>query len=263
MQIQTLYYLLAFAGGAIAGSFLNVCIYRLPRGISLRDPARSRCPQCGGLIRWWQNIPLLSYLLLGGRCHDCRRGISARYPAVELLTAAVTLLLLWQYGLTLALATHLLVAWILILISFIDAAHHIIPDRLVMLLAAIWGAANLLGGWMPWAAVFPGALYAAALLLGVRGVAGAMLRRESMGLGDVKLAAFLGAYLGWGPFLISLFVAAWIAVLLVLLRQLWAGGKLPDTVPFGPFMSLGAFIVLLFGDQLVDGYLQWLHGLIG
>jgi leader peptidase (prepilin peptidase)/N-methyltransferase len=199
----------AALSGAVVGSFLNVVVWRLPRGESLSRP-RSRCPRCGALIRWFDNVPVLSWLLLRARCRGCRAPISARYPFVEALTAALFLLAWWRWepdvltAVLVALALASLVA-----ISFIDLDHRIIPDKITkpgMVLAvavAPWMATHP-RGWIEslspamgaWAHAVAGLLLGLLVILGIRVLGRLAFKKEAMGLGDAKLLAFLGALTG-------------------------------------------------------------------
>jgi len=243
-----------FVVGCILGSFLNVVIYRLPRGQSVVRPG-SKCPRCGVAIRWYDNVPVLSYLLLRGKCRDCGERINARYPIVELLAGAVPALIYARYGPGPELALYWPLAYALIVLSFVDLDLRILPDKITIPGIAVGLiAAPLLGLETFWnsligAAVAGGALYLIALL------GAAVFRKESMGGGDIKLAAMLGAFAGWRDVPLMLFLAffsgAIVGLVLVGTHRTRDGDH---AVPFGPFLALGALAVLLWGDVILHWY---------
>lgn len=248
-------YLLAFLIGATIGSFLNVCIWRLPLSESIVYPP-SHCPTCGIPIRVRDNIPLVSYLLLRGRCHACDARISLRYPAVELLTGVAAMVLLYHFGLSPALAVYGLFSAALIVITFIDIDHQIIPDVISLPGVALGLIFSVLGFGLPVLDSAIGAAVGGGLLYLVAVGYHAWTGREGMGGGDIKLLAMIGAFLGWRGVLVTLilgsFSGAGIGIALILARG--ADTRLP--IPFGPFLALGAVCALFFGDALIQWYLQ-------
>lgn len=232
---------LIFLAGSCAGSFLNVCIYRLPRGISLLVPRRSFCPVCRVSIRWPDNIPIFSYLCLGGRCRDCRSVISPAYLLME-MTAGVLALLCMSWCDGAAAVIYLLFFYALLLISAIDLAERIIPDRMLVLLLLLGAAASFQLGIPSGGSALRGLLGAAVLLSLVRWLGGKIFRREALGMGDVKLGAVAGFFLGWQSFLLALFLGALLGVLSVALLAFWSPRKVPDTIPFAPFLSSGCLL---------------------
>ena len=232
---------LIFFAGSCAGSFLNVCIYRLPRGIGLLAPRRSFCPACRVSIRWPDNIPLFSYLCLGGRCRDCRSAISPVYPLIEIVSGALALLCLAR-GVGGAAFIYLLFFYALLVISAIDLAHRIIPNRilLLLLLLGVAGAQQL--EMPPGGIALPGLLVGALLLLLVRWLGGIIFRREALGMGDVKLGAVVGFFLGWQSFLLALFLGALLGLLSVAFLTCRQSREMPDTIPFAPFLSSGCLL---------------------
>ena len=248
-------YLLAFVVGATAGSFLNVCIWRLPLGESVAYPA-SHCPTCGAPIRIRDNIPLLSYFLLWGRCHACGTHISLRYPAVELTTAIAATVLLYHFGLSPTLAVYGIFVAALIVISFIDIDHQIIPDVISLPGIAVGVVLSALGYGVPVVDSAIGAVLGGGLLYLVAVGYQAWTGREGMGGGDIKLLAMIGAFLGWRGVLVTLllgsFSGAVTGITLILARG--ADTRLP--IPFGPFLALGAVCALFFGDALIHWYLH-------
>jgi leader peptidase (prepilin peptidase)/N-methyltransferase len=262
--------------GLLIGSFLNVVVWRLPRGESLSTPS-SHCPKCDHSIRWFDNIPVLSWLVLRGRCRDCGAPISPRYPLVELSTGvAFAAVALWSIGGTvdswmssgatvaalLAFAAFLYLASISIALTLIDLDVHRLPDSLVLpsyvVAAALLSAASLLTGDL--AALARAGIGLAALFLAY--LIMALMYPGGMGYGDVKLAGLLGLYLGWlgWPQLIVGAFAAFLlgglfAILLLLTRR--AGRR--SGIPFGPWMIAGAWVGIFFGD----GIAEWYLGLFG
>ncbi|SEM88680.1 prepilin peptidase [Cryobacterium sp. TMT1-3] len=257
--------------GALIGSFLNVVIYRVPAKKSIVSPP-SACGSCGARIRPWDNIPVVSWFILRGRCRDCGAHISARYPAVELGTALFFAAVAWWVAatVTLPLQTPDLLALILLAVAFlylasisvalalIDLDTHTLPNAIVLPAYLVGGAllaasALLAGepGRLLSAAIGGGGLFALYLAL-------ALVRPGGMGLGDVKLAGVLGLYLGWLGWG-ALFVGAFGAFLLggvfglLLMASRKAGRK--SSIPFGPWMLLGAWLGIFAGDQLATGYL--------
>ena len=245
----------AFGFGAIVGSFLNVCIFRVPAGKSVVYPP-SRCPGCGGRIRSTDNIPLLSYLLLRGRCRSCRTHISLRYPAVEALTGIMFVILLYRFGWSPSLGVYAVFGAALIVISFIDLDHQIIPDVISLPGIVIGVLCSALGYGPPLldsligVGLGGGSLYAIAV--GYHALTG----REGMGGGDIKLLAMVGAFLGWRGVLVTLvlgsFSGAVVGITLILVRG--ADARVP--IPFGPFLAVGAMSALLFGESLIQWYLR-------
>lgn len=239
--------ILIFLMGLVLGSFANVVIYRLPRGESLLFPS-SRCPHCGHPIRPRDNLPVLSYFLLRGKCRDCGGAISWRYPLVELLAGILLLASYLQYGISLHLLGASVFSLLLLIIFFIDLEHRIIPNLLTypgIVLGLIFSAVN---GKLPNA-------IEAALGAGLFFLLVIVVSRGGMGLGDAKLGAMMGAFLGWpliGLALIISFVLGGAAGLILVLLRLRTR---KDLIPFGPFMALGGMITLFWGEPLLKWYL--------
>lgn len=236
--------------GALVGSFLNVVIHRLPRGESLVAPG-SHCPRCGAPVRPWQNVPVVSWLALRGRCAACDAPISPRYPLVEALTAATFAAVAAVRGVDADLALELPFAAVLIAVAAIDLDHRIVPNR-ILAPAAVYGlavAAALDPGAVPELAIAGAGAFAALL-------AAALISPAGMGMGDVKLAGTMGLYLGAAviPALFVAFLAGTVVGLAVALRQ--GGGVRGKGVPFAPFLALGGLVGLLAGPELIDLYLD-------
>ena len=248
-------YLLAFFLGAVIGSFLNVCVWRVPRGESIVYP-RSRCPNCDDAIRPRDNVPLVSYALLRGRCRACGGAISFRYPAIEALTGVMLVLLLHRFGLSLALGVYTAFVAALIVVSFIDLDHQIIPDVISLPGIVLGLVVSALGQGPPLLDSVVGVLVGGGILYAVAVGYHAWTGREGMGGGDIKLLAMIGAFLGWRGVLITLiigsFTGAVVGTSLIVARR--AESRIP--IPFGPFLALGAVCALAFGDQLIEWYLH-------
>lgn len=245
-QVVTWVFILGL--GAILGSFLSVCIYRIPRNESLITPG-SHCPHCQAPIRFYDNIPLVSVALLRGRCRLCRERIPWTYPAVEALSILVAVLLYAKFGLTGEGLRGALLALALLALTFIDLAHHLLPDRITL----PWIAVGL--GTVPLSPItLPGALLGGLVGGGILFMV-ALVSGGGMGGGDVKLAAMIGTFLGWQQMLLALFVGVLFGGLLgILLLALGLKGR-KDPVPFGPFLALGGVAALLWGESLLRWYL--------
>lgn len=244
-----------FILGSVIGSFLNVCIYRIPEGFSVATPA-SHCPQCQTAIRWYQNIPILSYLYLRGRCASCGVGISLRYPLVEGLTGALFVLVGVRLAGSYAIPVYWLFVAALVVITFIDFDHQIIPDVISLPGVVVGFLLSFCVPWLSWQESLFGILLGGGSLYLVAKIYYLLTKVEGMGGGDVKLLAMIGAFLGWKAVLPVIFLGslsgAMVGVPLMLIKR--AGGKL--AIPFGPFLALGAVIYLLFGQSLIGWYLS-------
>lgn len=256
-----------FLFGLVIGSFLNVCIYRLPRGQSIVTP-RSYCPECGRFIHWYDNVPVFSYLLLGGRCRNCKKSIPFRYPFVELITGLFSFFVYLKFGAHLSYFFYFIfLAAPLIALTFIDLDHQIIPD-VISLSGIITGIiANLFISPEP---IIPtllqsltGILAGGGSLFLISWIYEKLRHQEGIGGGDVKLAAMLGAFFGWkGVFLILLlssFLGSVIGIFLVLFYR----KGLQLAIPYGPFLATGALLYLFFGQEIVQWYLSFTSHLYG
>jgi leader peptidase (prepilin peptidase)/N-methyltransferase len=242
---------LAAVGGLLVGSFLNVVAYRLPRGESLVKP-RSRCPQCDTQLRAIDNTPVLSWLVLRGRCAHCSAPISARYPLVELTTGALYAAVVASQDDAVRIVLGVLLVTALVPITLIDLDHRIIPNKITgpAAVAAIIAVAALDTDFLP------EALIAGAAAGGFFFVA-AFLYPRGMGMGDVKLAAMLGLYLGRAvaPAILIALVAGVLVGAAIIARKGVAEGR-KTAVPFGPFLALGGIVAFFVGNELVDAYLD-------
>ncbi len=248
--------------GASIGSFLHVCIWRIPRDESIVFPSSS-CPQCRTAIAWYDNIPLFSWAILGGRCRHCGEKISIRYPIYEGLTALCFMGIVYRFGVSQVTFLYLLIVCDLIVASGIDWDHHYIPDFLSLpMIPASIGVAVL----AQWLGILPTALVQRAdqALLGIAVGGGTIwairivgtwaFRQEAMGFGDVKLMGFLGGFIGWDEALLCIFLAAFIgSVAGMAMKYSGRVGKYGH-IPFGPYLALGAYFCLLFGEEIILWY---------
>lgn len=244
-----------FIIGCILGSFLNVVAYRAPRGRSIVYPP-SACPACGARIRPRDNVPVLSYILLRGRCRACGGRISPRYVLVELLGGVIPLLVWARYGVGVELALLWPLMYVLLVLSVIDLDTRILSDRVTLpgivaglIVSPLLGYTTFVGSLIG-AVVGGGALFLIALL------GDAVFKKESMGGGDIKLAAMLGAFLGWKLCLVLLFVAFFVGAVVGVAVIAVRGRQWDRAIPFGPFIALGAFSASLWGEALLRWYLS-------
>lgn len=254
--METLTVLFVAVAGLVFGSFFNVVIYRLPRGLNLSRPP-SACPGCGARIRPYDNIPVLSYLVLRGKCRHCGRPISPIYPAVELLTAAGFVLVFFNTGRTfdLALIAGCLFTGALIVLGFIDARHQILPDAITLpglVLALVYA---FFRSDLSVRGALLGAVLGAGFLLLVYGVYLLVRKKEGLGMGDVTMMLMVGAFLGPGRTLFVLILASFAGALFGLYLIARKGKDAQFALPFGTFIAPAAFVALLWGERIVRAYL--------
>ena len=242
--------IIIFLIGAAIGSFLNVCIRRIPAGESLVLPA-SHCPQCLHPIRSYDNIPLISYLILRGKCRNCGARISLQYPLVELLTAILALLLFWKFGLSLKFLLTFIFAGVLVVITFIDLEHQIIPDVLTLPGIPLSLLAAVLGMGVPLLDAALGLLFGGGILYAIAFGYQLIAKREGMGGGDIKLLAMLGAFCGWKSLFFILLVSSFLGALVGITVMLIKGKDMKYAVPFGPFLSIAALAYLFWGSEFM------------
>ncbi len=258
-------YLITFILGSVIGSFLNVCIYRMPRKLSLVFPS-SRCPDCGIPIKPYDNIPILSYLFLGGKCRVCKSGISFRYPLLELLNAAFYVMVLRRFGLGWDTVFYFIFCSAFIVITFIDVDFQIIPDRITLPgipLGLLAGSFLLPDPFMRYTLLgikssFIGAaagfgLYALIATAGYR-----IFKKEAMGGGDIKMMAMVGGVLGWKGVILTTFLGSLTGSIIGILSLLVRGREKGSLIPFGPFLALGSLITLFYGQEILTWYLSGL-----
>ena len=243
-----------FLFGSVIGSFLNVCIVRIPGKLSIVLPA-SHCPACKTPIAWHDNIPLCSYILLGGRCRYCKAPISLRYFIVELLTPCVLVALYLWFGLSPALPVAFAFSAALIVVTFIDLQHQIIPDVITLPGIVLCFACSFIVPWTRPAQSLIGILVGGGVLYLFAAGYELLAKKEGMGGGDIKLLAMIGAFLGWKGALVALILGALGGSIIGILVMLLRGKNLKYAIPFGPFLSFGAFCALLSGEQLINLYL--------
>ncbi|MCF7203763.1 prepilin peptidase [Pseudomonas oligotrophica] len=264
--------------GLLVGSFLNVLIYRLPLMMQRewRQQAReylaltpeaegarfnlllpaSACPHCGHRIRAWENIPLLSWLLLRGRCSGCGSAISVRYPLVELGCALLSAFTAWQFGFGLQAGAMLLLVWGLLAMSLIDADHQLLPDSLVLPLLWLGLICNSFTLFVPLESALWGAIFGYLSLWAVYWLFKIVTGKEGMGYGDFKLLAMIGAWGGWQVLPLTILLSSLVGAILgsILLRLRDADSGTP--IPFGPYLAIAGWIALIWGEQITAGYLQ-------
>ena len=257
------FYIIVAAFGAVIGSFLNVCIYRIPRKQSIVFPS-SRCPSCGTPIRAWDNIPILSYILLRGKCRSCGTGISPRYPLVEALNAFFYAAVLWRYGPGWDFVIYCLLLSALIVITFIDLDFLIIPDRITLTGIPLGLAAGCF--------ILPDPFMRASLLGYEASIIGAvggfvfyflmaelsirLFRKEGMGGGDIKLMAMIGGFMGWKTVILTTFAGSLLGSVGGIALMIAKGRGRGTLIPFGPFLAAGAVICLFFGQEILIWYLH-------
>ncbi len=248
------YYIILIILGLVLGSFYNVCIYRLPREESIVWPG-SRCPHCRHPLSVLDNLPLVSFLLLKGSCRYCQTPISYQYPLVEGMTALATVLLGWKFGFSWDFLQALLLVSALLIVSFIDLSHQIIPDWISYPGIGIGLILSWLTGSPGWRSSLIGLLVGGGLLWLLAVGYQLLAKKEGMGGGDIKLLAMIGAFLGWQGVLVTLVFGSFLGTLAGLgLILVWRKDR-TYAVPFGPFLSLGAVIHLFFGSALLNWYL--------
>jgi leader peptidase (prepilin peptidase)/N-methyltransferase len=252
--------------GAIFGSFANVPIHRWPRGGNVVEPRTSACPACGHQIRWYDNVPVLSWVLLRGRCRDCSEPIHVRYPLVELLMAVLFGVTAAVHGLTWLLPALLAFVWVLVVAAIIDLEHRIIPNRLTyraapVLLVLLTIASAVRGEWGDLMRAIVAGLAIPAVMLAlselfrlVRGVSG-------IGMGDIKLAPSIGlvvGYLGGWELVVWFYATAISAVVVAVVLIALGRAKLATRIPYGPYLALGALTAVLAGGPLTESAQRWL-----
>jgi len=276
-----LFIALASILGLLIGSFLNVVIYRLPvmmerewqtqcdelngKEIAESEPftlsaPRSRCPKCDHAITASENIPLISYLFLGGKCKQCKTGISIRYPLIEALTGLLSGIVAWQFGFDWTCLGALLLTWALIALTFIDVDHQLLPDSITLPLLWLGIFFNLFSNYTDLHSSVVGALAGYLSLWLVFHAFKLVTGKEGMGYGDFKLLAALGAWLGWALLpsiiLLSSLVGAFVGISLIVLRQ----HQRDIPIPFGPYLAAAGWIALVWGNQINTAYLGWVAG---
>jgi len=246
-----------FMLGIVIGSFLTVCVHRIPLGRSIVAP-RSACPQCGNQIRWYDNVPLLSFLWLKGRCRQCQTRIPSRYPIIEFTNGLGYLLVFWRFGLTWPTLVYAGLFSIFLLVTWIDWDHKIIPDVITLpgiVLGFVCAALLLPTGW---ASSLMGILVGGGVLLFLAWISPYIFGKEGMGGGDIKFLAMVGAFLGWQQALLTLMVASVVGAVVgmgLLVCKVMEKGQY---IPFGPYLALGALLAMLWGPDFWHWYFNGL-----
>lgn len=249
-----MWHIISILFGAMVGSFLNVCIYRLPKEESIVRPG-SHCPQCNNPIRFYDNIPILSYLLLRGKCRHCQAPISVQYPVVEAATALSSFFLFLRFGASLSFIYYFLFVAGLIVITVIDLYHQIIPDVISLPGIVIGVLGSLLIPQIAFWTSLIGMVSGGGSLFLVATVYQWLFKREGMGGGDVKLLAMIGAFLGWKAVILTILLSSFIGSIIGITVMLIKGKDFKYAIPFGPFLALGAVISLFWGEDLIRWYL--------
>ena len=249
--------ILPFAlAGLLVGSFLNVCIYRLPRRESIVWPA-SRCTACNRRLAWFENVPVVSWLALRGRCRTCGASISPMYPLVELTTAIVYVGGVSVYGASALLAVRLAFAGALIALFTIDLRHGILPDVITL----PWIAVGFAASWfLPpgWISSLIGIVGGGGILFAVAQAYYCVRGQEGLGMGDVKMLAMIGAFLGWPLMLLTLALASFAGSIVGVALVAFGRGGMQAALPFGTFLALGALVAAVAGDPILSWYLAFL-----
>lgn len=251
-----MWYLVSILFGAIIGSFLNVCILRLPKEESIITPG-SHCPHCQNPIKFYDNIPLVSYLLLKGKCRYCQEPISAQYPLVEGITALSSLVLFMKFGPSLNYIFYFSFVSALIVITLIDLYHQIIPDVISLPGIGVGIIASLIIPQMSFKASVIGALLGGGSLFIVATLYQWLFKREGMGGGDVKLLAMIGAFLGWKAVILTILLGSLFGSIIGILIMVSKGKDFKYAIPFGPFLAIGAVISLFYQNEIILWYLRY------
>jgi len=267
---------IVFILGASIGSFLNVCIYRIPRDESIVRP-RSHCPNCNKMIAWYDNIPVLSYCMLRAKCRHCGKAISSRYVMVELLVALLFILVWLLYGLLhastgnywLILDRRIPIYWLamsgLVVATFVDLEHYIIPDRISLggivaglaLSVLVPALHNTASRWFSFNASIGGAICGAGVLWLVAVIGKAVLKKDAMGMGDVKLLGAIGAFLGWQAVFFTIILSSFIGTIAGVSLILFGSKKWQSRIPYGPYIAVAAMLWILWGSDWWAAYIQW------
>jgi len=240
----------SFIFGAAVGSFLNVCIFRIPAEQSIVKPA-SRCPSCEHPIRFYDNIPILSFLILRAKCRDCGAKISWRYPLVEFITGLLALLLFMKFGPTIHFLVFFIFTAVLIVITFIDLDHQIIPDVISLPGIPLFFLAAVLIVKLPWLEAVIGLLIGGGILLSIAFVYELITKREGMGGGDIKLLALIGGFLGWKSLIFVLLFSSLTGAVIGVTAMIINKQDTKYAVPFGPFLSAAAVAYVFLGDAFM------------
>ncbi len=238
--------------GACVGSFLNVVIYRLPLGKSIVSPP-SACPHCGCRLKWYDNIPIFGWLMLAGKCRQCRMPVSIQYPLVELITALLFVLVVWLTPPGPLLVSRLLLVCILIVLFGIDLEHQILPNSITLpgIVAGVLLSVIAPPGWRD---ALLGVLLGGGVLYGIAAAYYLWRREEGLGMGDVKMLAMIGAFLGWKAVLVTLVLSSFSGAIIGMALIAAQRGGMKLALPFGTFLSIGALVAMFVGEPLIAWY---------
>lgn len=260
MQIDTFFILATALFGTIIGSFLNVVILRVPEeDTSIVFPA-SRCPTCLHPLSWYENIPILSYIALRGKCSHCKKSISLQYPAVEMLTGFLAAVIYYKFNFSIETVAYFLFGSALLVIIFIDIHHQIIPD-IISLPGIILGFLfSFINSTVAWQSSLIGLLLGGGVLYAIALLYSLLRKQDGMGGGDIKLLAMIGAWLGWQslPFVILVSSASGSIIGLIAMRQQKMGGS--TRIPFGPFLSGAALMYIFYSEKILYFYHLYITG---
>ncbi|MBI5493320.1 MAG: prepilin peptidase [Deltaproteobacteria bacterium] len=246
--------ILPFVFGAVIGSFLNVCIYRIPIGLSIVSPP-SKCPSCGRNIPFYYNIPIISYVVLMGRCGLCGAPISPRYLLVESFTGLAAVSLFLKFGPSFELLAYFVFVSSLIVVTFIDLKYQIIPDVISLPGIAVGLAASFFIPSVNFLNSFIGILAGGGVLFGIATAYYLLTGKEGMGGGDVKLLGMIGAFLGWKGVIVTLLLGSFLGAVIGSFIMLLSGKGSRHPIPFGPFLAIGAAAHLFLGEELIRWYI--------
>ncbi|MFO8083678.1 MAG: prepilin peptidase [Desulfobacterales bacterium] len=247
---------LTFIVGLCIGSFLNVCICRIPESKSVVYPA-SACPGCGNIIKFYDNIPILSFVMLRAKCRKCSMPISWRYPLVELLTGFIALGLFFKFGLSIETFIYFVFIAVLVVITFIDFDHQIIPDLISLPGIVIFFIGSLAIPSVSLKDAVIGILAGGGILFLVAELYWRVTGKEGMGGGDIKLLAMIGAITGWKGVLFTIFISSATGTIIGLVLMLIQGKNLKLAIPFGPFLAFGALVYVFFGPEIIRWYFSF------
>lgn len=268
--LNSFFLILSFVFGCMIGSFLNVCVWRLPRNESIVRP-RSKCPKCGTLIAWYDNIPIVSWLALGARCRHCHTWISWQYPLVEALTGVLFACAFARFGACMATPVYMLLCASLVLVTFVDLADWTIPNEVTFPGIPLGLACSLVGMFYPASGfitkdVFDslaGILLGGGILYLLDKLTLLLLKKRGMGFGDVKLLAMLGAFLGWKSvfaiIMIASLVGSVVGLVMVALQKRRGVEEEAHYLPFGPYLAGAGVLFLFFGQAMINMYLGLMH----
>lgn len=252
MTPETFFLVVAGLFGLLVGSFLNVCIFRLPRGTSIVWPA-SACGSCKRELRWFENIPIVSWVALGAKCARCKAPISVQYPLVEAITAVLFVLVAATTPAGPQLVARLLFVCALIVLFGIDLEHQILPNS-ITLPGIVIGVLFSLTGPPGWRASLLGVLLGGGVLYAIAWGYYAVRREEGLGMGDVKMLGMIGAFLGWQAVLLTLVLASLSGAVIGVAMIAFQRGSMKYALPFGTFLAIGAVVAMLAGQPIIDWY---------